>query len=226
MKHIKFRFGVFVFLLVFGFVNHLILASVGSTSKNHVAKVFKAKEISVYTVATPTVAMIPKVATVSIEIIPSSIPIKIEIPSVKISATVKTVGTTSSGNMAVPVNFSDVGWYKYGALPGAVGNTIIAGHYESAVNKSGFVKGGPFQNLSKIKIGDNIYVIGENGKKLHYKVSSKKIYGKDDNTNEIFSQKGESKLVLITCNGTWLPNQKTFSQRLVVDAVLSEDKVK
>ena len=225
MKYLKFAFGVCVFLSGFGFVNQVYSFAKPFGNYSAQNRTTKAVEIST-TASSNVVSVIPPVgASSSSVLIPNSSPVKITISSVGINALVLPVGNTSSGNMATPKNFNDVGWYKYGAIPGESGNSIIAGHFESGVNKNGYVKGGPFQNLAEVKIGDDIYVTGENGKKIHFVISSKKIYGKDENTKEIFSQKGEPKLVLITCNGAWLPNEKTFSKRLVVNAYLTEDNV-
>src|SRR3989338_4745845 len=52
-------------------------------------------------------------------------PLRIQIPSLGIDAKVQEVGITKTYSMGVPSNFQDVGWYKYGPVPGHVGSAVI-----------------------------------------------------------------------------------------------------
>src|ERR1039457_7041885 len=72
--------------------------------------------------------------------IPLSTPVRLVISALHIDAKVQDVGITKNGNMATPNNFTDVGWYKYGALPGEMGSAVIAGHVDDGLALPGVFK--------------------------------------------------------------------------------------
>jgi len=151
----------------------------------------------------------------------SAIPIRIVIPSVHVDAAIDPLGITRSGHMAAPNNFSDAGWYKYGPQPGDSGNAIIDGHYESGTNAQKIPTPGVFQNLHAIQVGDDIEVVSVDGTSHHFTVISVGLMNKDASMKPVMMSNGTSRLVLITCAGIWLPKQGTFSERLIVTAVLA-----
>lgn len=59
------------------------------------------------------------------------IPARIEIPAIQVDATVIQVGKTANGQMEVPNNTIETGWYNPGYKPGSQGNAVIAGHVDS-----------------------------------------------------------------------------------------------
>jgi len=150
-----------------------------------------------------------------------TIPARLIIPSVHVNASIDTLGITRTGNMAAPDNFSDAGWYKYSAQPGAIGNAIIDGHYESGTNAKKVPIPGVFKNLHTIQMGDDIEVLSANGTAHYFTVVSVTLMSKDASMAPVMASNSTSRLVLITCAGTWLPQQGTFSQRLIVTAVLA-----
>jgi LPXTG-site transpeptidase (sortase) family protein len=145
-------------------------------------------------------------------IISPSLPTRLIIPSLEVDAKVQQVGITKKGNMATPNNFTDVGWYKYGAIPGNKGSAVIAGHVDN-----GIALPGVFKNLKNIKIGDEILVESETGT-IKFLVTKLDIYDFDAKVDSIFNQKDDYLLRLITCTGTWVPQYKTHDKRLVVTA--------
>lgn len=142
----------------------------------------------------------------------SSTPIKVSIPAVGIEGNIVLVGRTKTGKMAVPAKYEDVGWYKYGPLPGAVGNAVLAGHLDNGKGKPAV-----FYNLRNIRIGDSIYVENSDGMKIKFTVKEVRLV---DYTNppleDIFGNSSEEMLNLITCDGTWDPKTKNYDKRLVV----------
>ena len=83
--------------------------------------------------------------------IPASYPEQLRIPSIQVTAKVQDVGLTKNSNMATPNNFTDVGWYKYGVLPGKKGSAIVAGHVND-----GIAFPAVFANLHNVNLGDDI----------------------------------------------------------------------
>ena len=99
-----------------------------------------------------------------------------------------------------------------GPIPGELGSSIIDGH-------SGWKNGIPavFDNLYKLKKGDNIYVEDKNGKVSTFVVRETKMYDSKANPAEVFvSNDGKAHLNLITCAGVWDNTLKSHSSRLVV----------
>ena len=142
------------------------------------------------------------------------LPAKLLIPSISVNAKVQHVGITKKGNMATPRNFSDVGWYKYGTVPGRLGSAVIAGHVDN-----GFALPGVFKHLERVQKGDDVYVEMENGDVLHYIVTGFSTYDYDADAKTVFGEKDKRYLKLITCTGAWMPQHRTHDKRLVVTAV-------
>lgn len=144
-------------------------------------------------------------------------PVRLSIPSIGVNAYIERVGKKDDGSMATPASFENAGWYSLGARPGQPGNTVIAGHVNNALTKAGV-----FEHLSSVKVGDYITVADASGKTLIYVVSETRQY----DTNEapaasIFAQTGPSQLVLITCDGAWDAQARSYDKRLVVYARLT-----
>lgn len=92
----------------------------------------------------------------------------------------------------------------YGEEPNKVGNFCIAGHNYGPSNM--------FQNIKKLKINDEIYLIDTNGNKEKYSIYD--IYTVLPNETRCLSQKtdGNTELTLITCT----PDSE---RRIIVKAI-------
>jgi len=143
-------------------------------------------------------------------------PARLIIPSIGVNANVQDVGIAASGNMAVPNNFTDVAWYKYGPVPGALGSAVMDGHVDNGLSLAGV-----FKHLSDVKVGDDVYVENQSGQRLHFKVTDIELYPyKSVPTDQIFNPKDTERLNLITCDGSWVQGQRTYDHRLVVYTTL------
>jgi sortase (surface protein transpeptidase) len=144
-------------------------------------------------------------------------PARFEIPSLSIAAKVEPVSTNEKGEMDVPKDPDDVAWYEPGFNPGAAGNAVIAGHVDS--------KEGPavFYPLRKLKAGDEVKVIDEQGKTLTFVVTGKESYPWNQAPIEqIFGSSAQPKLNLITCSGPYDRANRNYPERLVVFTELKE----
>lgn len=145
-------------------------------------------------------------------------PDRLLIPALDINAAVLEVGITPGGKMAVPPNFTDVGWYKYGTVPGTKGSAVIAGHVDNGVGLDGV-----FKHVSELKVGDDLYIITRGDARVHFVVSEIAVYPYDAvPTDLLFNRADEVRLNLITCDGTWIKGAKTYDHRLVVYAIRSD----
>jgi sortase A len=152
------------------------------------------------------------------ELPPSEAPDRLLIPALNIDANVQQTGVNSKGNMGVPTNFTDVAWYKLGTVPGQLGSAVIDGHVDN-----GLALAGVFKHLSDIKVGDDVYIKTKTGRSLHFVVQDIVIYPyKDVPLDKLFTRSDDAHLNLVTCDGAWVKNEKTYDQRLVVYTVLKD----
>ena len=161
-------------------------------------------------------------ATANVTSTSTSTPVRLIIPSIGVNAKVQLVGKTKSGNMAVPNNFTDVGWYRLGYYPGTIGNAVIAGHLDNGPKVPAV-----FWHLADLKIGDDVQVKTEAGNVLHFRVVAESLY---DYNNAplgfIFGTSTASHLNLITCDGVWDPAKRLYDKRLIVFTdFVSEDAI-
>ncbi len=143
------------------------------------------------------------------------VPVQLTIPKIQIEAKILEVGITKLGNMATSGNFTDVGWYKYGVMPGEQGSAVLAGHVDNGLSLAGV-----FFHLNNLEIGDDIFITTKGGKKLHFTVKKIETYNFDEQNTNVFTEDSGRLLKLITCTGTWIPQNKIYSKRLVVTAEL------
>ncbi|AZB44376.1 class F sortase [Bacillus sp. FJAT-42376] len=148
-------------------------------------------------------------------------PAKVEIPKIDVSASIEKVGTLSTGQMDVPKDDKNVGWFEPGTKVGNAGNAVFAGHVD---NKTGPAV---FYNLKKLEKGDEIKVKDAEGKELVFIVKNKVSYPRDKAPlDEIFGSTSRRNLNLITCTGTFDRSKRTHEERLVVYTELRDDFVK
>jgi len=146
------------------------------------------------------------------------LPSRLIIPKLEIDTDIQHLGVTSTGNMAAPSNFTDVSWYKHGTVPGYEGSAVMAGHVDNALGTPAV-----FYELPKLETGDDIYVVRENGERLHYKVVSMDLYPWDNSPVEkIFNDDSGKYLNLITCQGEWVAEARSAENRLVIYTKLVE----
>lgn len=152
----------------------------------------------VHSVATPAVVI--------------AAPIQLKISSINVDAIVNPVGLTSTGDMDIDENPTQVAWYKLGPKPGEEGSAVIAGHY-------GWKDGVPsvFNDLNKLVKGDMISTLGEDGQVKTFAVNHTALYAPNQDATDVFiSDDGKAHLNLITCQGSWNNSARTYSERLIV----------
>ncbi len=141
------------------------------------------------------------------------LPVRLQIPKIKVDATIVYLGLTTAGDMAVPPNAEDVGWYKYGPLPGNKGSAVIDGHVVGSRGQSAV-----FIDLKKLQKGDSLLVIDDQGRTASFVVRETRPYGQNQYPGEVFNASDGAHLNLITCSGDWDTTQHRYLERLVVFA--------
>jgi sortase A len=140
------------------------------------------------------------------------LPIRLFIPKIKVDAPVGPVGLTDTGAMDVPKGPSDAGWFELGKRPGEVGSSVIVGHF-------GWKDGIPavFDELSVLRKGDLVTVLDEQNATTTFAVREIANYDPNADASDVFgSSDGKVHLNLVTCEGVWNKEGKSYSQRLVV----------
>lgn len=143
-------------------------------------------------------------------------PLRLTIPAINVNAGIQHVGITPKGEMGVPSNTLDVGWFDLGPRPGERGNAVIAGHLDGEHGAAGV-----FTNLDKLKEGDKLYIEDGTGTSIAFVVRERRIYN-PGYADEVFSQSDSVHLNLITCGGAWDGVIKSYSKRLVVFADITQ----
>ena len=123
---------------------------------------------------------------------------------------------TRDGELQVPENVQHVGWWDGSADAGdPFGNTVIAGHVDSATDGLGF-----FVRLLSLKKGEVVTLRGPDGHHLAYTITSVRTIKKHAlaTGSAAFDQTGDPHLVLITCGGAYHRGNGGYDSNVVVTA--------
>jgi hypothetical protein len=144
--------------------------------------------------------------------IPTSPPVRLLLPTLNLHPPVEPLGLDRYGAMDTPNNIWDVGWYNAGPVPGAPGDAVIDGH-------AGY-PGQPlvFGRLAKIQPGEPIVVLLADGSKQVFTVTSVQSWPATSMPPSMFEPYGPPRLTLITCDGQFNSDTKTYASRLIVEA--------
>ena len=132
-------------------------------------------------------------------------PLRVVMSEIGLDAPVVPVAIRNN-TLDIPEDVHTLGWWDGGAKPGSSqGTAVIVGHVDSAV-----MGRGALFLLSRVDEGDLITVTTNTGTNS-YEVKAIRPYLKNELPKDIFSSKGISRLVLITCGGPF--NSKTHHYR-------------
>jgi hypothetical protein len=146
-------------------------------------------------------------------------PNRIVIPKLKANAPIVKVGTTSDGELQVPLDPKKVGWWQYGAKPGAtVGTAILAGH----INYAGVT--GSMASIGKLGPGDEVDVFGtqnaDHQHEVRFTVTGVRTYHKTQLPyRQIFDQHSPGRIAIVTCGGPFNAATGNYGDNIVVFAV-------
>ncbi len=139
--------------------------------------------------------------------IPGDYPVRIVAPSISLNSPIQGVGVDKTGAIDVPSGKTkNVGWYKYGTVPGNVGSAVLDAHIFAA-----------FSKLAFLKENEDIFVYMNSGQIFHFKVSAAKTYPlKNLTSSQLFISDGIEHMNLITCAGSLTKDRSTYDHRLIV----------
>jgi LPXTG-site transpeptidase (sortase) family protein len=142
------------------------------------------------------------------------------IPTIGVDAPVEPVGVLPGGELNVPQKnqWTGVGWYKDGPMPGQSGSAIIDGH----LDRPGGVPA-VFWRLHQLRRGDKVMIVGTQGQMRSFQVMQLQTYRPDAAPLEkIYGDTSGAYLNLITCAGRWISSRHQTAERLVVFTRLSD----
>lgn len=155
--------------------------------------------------------VVPKTGGVQQEVA-VELPVRLIIPAINVDASIESVGVTKTGEMDIPSNTINVGWFNIGPRPGEKGSAVIAGHLNGKNGETGV-----FAHLDTLKKGDKVYIANGGGPPIAFVVRENKRYD-PGYAEEVFGISTDAHLNLVTCDGVWDGAKKSYTKRLVVFA--------
>lgn len=139
-------------------------------------------------------------------------PERIVIPAIDVDADVIDLGLESNGEMEVPTDFSQTGWFTPGPRPGRVGPAVIAGHVDSRTGPA------VFSDLVELQPGDEIEVHGDEDA-VTFVVRETEQHPKDAfPTEKVYAGTPGPELRLITCGGDFDDSERSYRDNIIVYA--------
>ena len=144
------------------------------------------------------------------------VPARVRVPRIGIDAPVVPVTVRPDGLLAVPADVRTVGWWSAGAPAAAPSGTVVlAGHVDSARQGSG-----AFFGLRALEPGDRVILSSASGRTTAYTVAARRQYPKSAlPADQVFDQDTPSRLVLVTCGGSFDWTTRHYSDNVVVYAL-------
>ncbi len=141
--------------------------------------------------------------------VPPGDPLGVRIPAIGVAARLAPLGVDAAGTLQVPP-YHEAGWYVGGARPGEAGPAVIVAHYDSTAGPAVFYR------LEEVEPGDVVhvdyasdtvpFVVRESGTFAKSRFPTERVYGTTD----------RAELRLVTCDGRFDRNTRSYTDNLVV----------
>lgn len=144
------------------------------------------------------------------------VPDRLELPSLGVRSVVAPVGVDRSGDLEIPEDVDQVGWYRFGPRPGdPTGSTVLSGHVDSAEQGQG-----AFYRLRELAPGDPVLIRSSDGKVRRYRVVSREEWPKSEvPLDRLFARGGAARITLVTCGGGFREDIRSYQDNIAVTAV-------
>jgi hypothetical protein len=142
-------------------------------------------------------------------------PTAVRIPAIGVDAPIVPVGLEPDASMEIPEDVATIGWYEPGVRPGESGSAVLAGHVDSRSQGPG-----AFFDLRRLDLDDVVSITHRDGVTRDWRVVARTNYGKRDlPIADIFTNRGDPQLVLITCGGEFDRTARSYADNIVVYTV-------
>lgn len=151
--------------------------------------------------------------------VPGAVPVTVSIPGAAVDNAPVEQSEIIDGVMQNPTGPWVVAWYQETGRLGEADNVVMAGHLD-------YWDVGPaiFYNIGNLKEGDEVSIVGDDGKTYVYVVEWVKNYTVDtlsaEQIQEIVGPTTTSALTLITCGGPFDYAKGEYLERMIVRAHL------
>ncbi|MCK9898745.1 class F sortase [Frankia sp. Cpl3] len=140
-------------------------------------------------------------------------PTRLRIPVIGLDAPIVRLGLNADGTLEVPKKWQDVGWYDKGPAPGALGPSVLVGHYDSTSGPAVFYR------LRALRAGDQIEVASPTGVTTTFTVDRTEDVTKTEfPTDRAYGPVNRPELRLITCSGAFDDSTNHYLNNLIVYA--------
>ncbi|MEE8599533.1 sortase domain-bontaining protein [Euzebya tangerina] len=141
----------------------------------------------------------------------------IEIPAIGVRASVIPLNTMENGELEVPTDFAQTGWWQGGPEPGERGPSVIAGHVDSVNGPAVFFA------LEELVFDDAITITRGDGSSAVFAVRSTLNVTKEEFPSDlVYGETDDAQLRLITCDGGF--DQGSYTGNLIITAELVEER--
>jgi sortase (surface protein transpeptidase) len=140
---------------------------------------------------------------------------RLSVPSIGVNAPVIKLGGPRSGDIAVPTfaQVWDVGWYRFGAVPGRPGDAVFLGHVDTYRGPA------VFYHLYALHRGALIEAnLGCGHVQRFYVRWVEEVSKNRFPSREVFGRTGRAKLWLITCGGQFDYATRHYLSNIIVYA--------
>jgi hypothetical protein len=137
----------------------------------------------------------------------------VDIPRIGVAAPVIRLGGPRSGDIAVPTfaQVEDVGWYRYGAVPGQRGNAVFLGHVDTYQGPA------VFYDLYELLPGDQVEVdLGHHDTQRFTVHWVKEVLKTHFPASKVFGGTDGRHLWLVTCGGQFDYDTRSYLSNIVV----------
>ncbi|MGY1630482.1 class F sortase [Geodermatophilus sp. SYSU D01186] len=148
---------------------------------------------------------------------PSAAPLRVRVPAIGVDSPLVRLGVDAAGALVPPAAYDRAGWFPGAAAPGDVGPAVVAGHVDS--------REGPavFWRLRDLAAGDEVLVDRGDGTTARFVVTGVGRYAKDEfPTAAVYGPTPRAELRLVTCGGEFDRGRRSYTDNVVVTAVLAQ----
>ena len=142
-----------------------------------------------------------------------SAPIGVRVPTIDVDSGLVGLGVDASRSLVPPTDFAEAGWFTGGAVPGATGPAVIAGHVDSHEGPAVFYR------LAELERGDEVLVDRADGTTVAFTVTTVERHPKNAfPTERVYGPTPRAELRLITCGGEFDSDARSYRDNVVVYA--------